>query len=126
VEFGILFNGDMVGMLLGDLGADAIKVESPGGGDYLREMHGHLAPHWSPTHLQVNKNKRSVTINVHRDRGRQVFWWSRHPVHNAAATGASGTQRDGPITEQEVEDWDRALAVNLRGPCWVASTPFRT
>jgi crotonobetainyl-CoA:carnitine CoA-transferase CaiB-like acyl-CoA transferase len=55
VEFGILFNGDMVGMLLGDLGADVIKVESPGGGDYLREMHGHLAPHWSPTHLQVNK-----------------------------------------------------------------------
>jgi crotonobetainyl-CoA:carnitine CoA-transferase CaiB-like acyl-CoA transferase len=74
IEFGILFNGDMVGMLLGDLGADVIKVESPDGGDYLREMHGHLAPHWSPTHLQVNKNKRSVTLDVRDERGRDAFW----------------------------------------------------
>jgi hypothetical protein len=55
VESGILFNGDMVGMPLGDLGADVIKVESPGGGDHLREIHGQLAPHWSPTHPQVDK-----------------------------------------------------------------------
>ena len=36
----VLFNGDTVGMWLADMGADVIKVESPGQGDYLRDMAG--------------------------------------------------------------------------------------
>lgn len=74
LEFGILFNGDMLGMLLGDMGAEIIKIESPAGGDYLREMHGHLAPGYSPTHLQANKNKRSVALDVRQAAGKDVFW----------------------------------------------------
>jgi crotonobetainyl-CoA:carnitine CoA-transferase CaiB-like acyl-CoA transferase len=74
VELGILFNGDYLGMLLGDMGAEVIKVEDPARGDYLREMHGHLAPHWSPTHLQANRNKRSVGLDVRDSAGRAAFW----------------------------------------------------
>ena len=74
IEFGILFNGDMVGMLLADMGAEIIKVESPVVGDYLREMHGHVAPSFSPTHLQANKNKRSVTLDLNAPDGQEAFW----------------------------------------------------
>ena len=74
VECAVLFNGDTVGMWLGDMGADVVKVESPGQGDYLRDMLGQIVPHQSPAHLQVNKNKRSLTLDLRRDEGREVFW----------------------------------------------------
>jgi crotonobetainyl-CoA:carnitine CoA-transferase CaiB-like acyl-CoA transferase len=74
IESATLFNGDSVGMILGDLGADVIKVESPGRGDYLRDFLGQVTPHHSPAHMQVNKNKRSVTLDLRREEGRDVFW----------------------------------------------------
>ena len=74
LEVAVLFNGDVVGQHLGDLGADVIKVESPGRGDYLRDMLGQVVPHHSPAHLQVNRNKRSVTLDTRTDAGREVFW----------------------------------------------------
>ncbi len=74
LESAMLLNGDYLGMLLGDLGADVIKVESPGRGDYLRDMLGQITPHHSPAHLQVNKNKRSLTVDLRRDEGRAVFF----------------------------------------------------
>jgi crotonobetainyl-CoA:carnitine CoA-transferase CaiB-like acyl-CoA transferase len=74
LESASLLNGDTVGMLLGDLGADVIKVESPHRGDYLRDFMGQVTPHNSPAHLQVNRNKRSAAIDVRTDAGREVFW----------------------------------------------------
>jgi crotonobetainyl-CoA:carnitine CoA-transferase CaiB-like acyl-CoA transferase len=74
LESAVLLNGDTVGMHLGDLGADVIKVESPGTGDYLRDMLGQITPRQSPAHLQVNKNKRSIAIDLRSDAGREVFW----------------------------------------------------
>lgn len=74
VESATLFNGDTVGAILGDLGADVIKVESPFQGDYLRDFLGQIAPHHSPAHVQVNRQKRSVTLDLRQERGREVFW----------------------------------------------------
>ncbi|MEE6174971.1 CaiB/BaiF CoA transferase family protein [Mycobacterium sp. 050134] len=74
VESASLLNGDTLGMLLGDLGADVIKVESPARGDYLRDFMGQITPHNSPAHIQVNRNKRSVAVDVRTDAGRDVFW----------------------------------------------------
>lgn len=74
IESAMLFNGDTVGMLLGDQGADVIKVEAPFLGDYLRDFLGQVTPHNSPAHLQVNKNKRSVTLDLRTDRGRDIFF----------------------------------------------------
>ncbi|CAM3128232.1 CaiB/BaiF CoA-transferase family protein [Mycobacterium colombiense] len=74
VESASLLNGDTLGMLLGDLGADVIKVESPGRGDYLRDFMGQITPHNSPAHLQVNRNKRSIAVDMRSDEGRAVFW----------------------------------------------------
>jgi len=74
VESATLFNGDTLGTILGDLGADVIKVESPFQGDYLRWFLGQITPGNSPAHVQVNKNKRSVAIDLRTPEGLDVFW----------------------------------------------------
>ena len=74
IESAQLITGDRLGMMLGDLGADVIKVESPFRGDYIRDFLGQITPHHSPAHLQLNKNKRSVTLDLRTDEGRELFW----------------------------------------------------
>jgi crotonobetainyl-CoA:carnitine CoA-transferase CaiB-like acyl-CoA transferase len=74
LESAVLLNGDTLGAHLGDLGADVIKIESPGGGDYLRYMLGQITPGRSPAHLQVNRGKRSVALDLRSDVGQEVFW----------------------------------------------------
>jgi crotonobetainyl-CoA:carnitine CoA-transferase CaiB-like acyl-CoA transferase len=74
LECAVLFNGDQTGRILADLGADVIKVESPGGGDYLRDFLGQITPHHSPAHIYVNRNKRSMTLNLRSDEGRKIFF----------------------------------------------------
>lgn len=60
-------------MILGDLGADVIRVESTAGGDRLRALPPN--PHGvSVYYLTVNRNKRSVAIDLKDPRGREVFF----------------------------------------------------
>lgn len=74
LESAVLFNGDQTGRLLGDLGADVIKIEAPGVGDYLRDFLGQITPHHSPAHMYANRNKRSVTLNLRSEKGREIFF----------------------------------------------------
>ncbi|GCD90151.1 CaiB/BaiF CoA-transferase family protein [Nocardioides sp. LS1] len=74
LELGALLNGSTVGTLLGDLGADVVKIESPFLGDYIRDISGVVSLHNSPPHIQVNKHKRSLTLNLRDERGRELFW----------------------------------------------------
>jgi crotonobetainyl-CoA:carnitine CoA-transferase CaiB-like acyl-CoA transferase len=74
LECAVLFNGDQTGRLLADMGADVIKVESTRGGDYLRDFLGQITPHNSPAHLYVNRNKRSITLNLRSAEGRAKFF----------------------------------------------------
>jgi crotonobetainyl-CoA:carnitine CoA-transferase CaiB-like acyl-CoA transferase len=74
IECATLRNGDNLGMMLGDLGADVIKVEAPGRGDYLRIIGGQITPQHSRAHVHFNRNKRSMTLDLRSDEGRQVFW----------------------------------------------------
>jgi crotonobetainyl-CoA:carnitine CoA-transferase CaiB-like acyl-CoA transferase len=75
LECAVLPTGDTTGRLFGDLGAEVIKIEQPGVGDYLRELGGTIgAPHQSPFHLMCNRNKRSITLNLRSEAGREIFW----------------------------------------------------
>jgi formyl-CoA transferase len=74
IECAMLPTGDNTSKLLGDLGADVIKVERPGYGDYLRVLGGLLAPDNSPFHLSSNRNKRSMELNLRDPRGREIFF----------------------------------------------------
>ncbi|MCS0493900.1 CaiB/BaiF CoA transferase family protein [Ancylobacter mangrovi] len=62
-------------MLLGDLGADVIKIEPPGTGDQTRGAMGFkMKGPDSMGFLNMNRNKRSVAINLKTDAGREVFY----------------------------------------------------
>ncbi len=73
VETGVLLTVDFVGMLLGDEGADVVKVESPQFGDYIRNILTRFASDWSTFHLSVNRNKRSITVDARAPEGRAVL-----------------------------------------------------
>jgi crotonobetainyl-CoA:carnitine CoA-transferase CaiB-like acyl-CoA transferase len=57
---------------LADLGADVIKVEPPSG-DYIREMTWPIVEGVSLMHLHLSRGKRSVTLDLRTDEGREVF-----------------------------------------------------
>jgi crotonobetainyl-CoA:carnitine CoA-transferase CaiB-like acyl-CoA transferase len=61
VEFANYVSGPYAGMLLGDLGAEVIKVESPDGGDPFR---GWGRVEYSPTFGSVNRNKKSIVLDL--------------------------------------------------------------
>src|SRR3989449_1464666 len=64
-------------MMLGDQGADVIKVERPEGGDTARggapKIKNDKGQTQSGYFLRFNRNKRSLTLNLKSDRGRQIF-----------------------------------------------------
>lgn len=73
LEAGQLLAGPFVGTLLGDMGADVIKVEPPVVGDPMRQWgrekpHGHSL--WWPV---VGRNKRSVTLDLRHEDGQDLF-----------------------------------------------------
>lgn len=62
-------------MLLADMGADVIKVEPPDGGDQTRGAMGFkLKGNDSMGFLNMNRNKRSITLNLKSEAGRQVLF----------------------------------------------------
>lgn len=60
-------------MLLGDLGADVVKVERPGSGDDTRSWGPPFVGTESTYFLGVNRNKRSMTLNLAGDEGRDLL-----------------------------------------------------
>ncbi len=64
--------GPLTTMVLGDLGADVIKLELPGTGDETRFWGPPFAKNAGPTFIAYNRNKRSVAIDLHREEGRRL------------------------------------------------------
>src|SRR2546425_6696450 len=65
--------GPFCGQVLGDLGAEVIKVERPGQGDETRAW----GPPWlgplSAYYLSCNRNKKAITLDLARPEGVEVF-----------------------------------------------------
>ncbi len=69
VELGQLLAGPFCGQLLGDMGADVIKVEPPGAGDPMRVWgQGDVKVQWEV----IGRNKRSVTANLRVPEGQDI------------------------------------------------------
>ena len=72
IDFSHVFQGPMGTQILADFGADVIKVERPGSGDWSR--------HWGPyiddislPYISLNRNKRSVTLNMKNEAGKAIL-----------------------------------------------------
>lgn len=71
LDFGRYIAGPFCAALLGDLGADVIRVERVGGGE--DRFVGAVAPDGSgPMYLQVNRGKRSLTLDPRSPSGREI------------------------------------------------------
>src|SRR5690348_1640594 len=72
IEFGQLLAGPYTGTLLGDFGADVIKIEAPGSGDAMRDWgrlrHNDHSMWWSI----LARNKRSVALNLREPEGQRI------------------------------------------------------
>ena len=69
VEFTELASASFCARLLGDAGADVVKVEPPGGDRYRYHgpfPDGHSDPNWSGMFLYLNANKRGVVLDLQR------------------------------------------------------------
>ena len=73
---------NMLGMHLADLGADVVKVEEPGRGDYTRAVGGARLADVSMLHVRWNRGKRSVAIDLRQPDGVAVFreWTPPRPA----------------------------------------------
>jgi len=67
-----LLPGPVATLYLADLGADVVKVEDTGDGDYLRRIGGKPGT-VSAFYRAVNRNKRSIAIDLKQERGREAF-----------------------------------------------------
>ena len=72
VAFEQVLSGPFCTSILGDMGADVIKIERPGTGDLIR--------HWdtavrglSSGYVWLNRNKRSLTVDVKQEKGREIL-----------------------------------------------------
>ncbi len=67
IELAVLHVGPPIGYILGDLGAEVIKIERPDGGDGFRT----LGPFWFEA---INRNKKSVALDLKQSQGRDILY----------------------------------------------------
>lgn len=68
-----LLPGGYASQMLADFGADVIKIEEPGSGDYSRSFPPYGVGGMSLYFLALNRNKRSLTLNLKGEEGRTIF-----------------------------------------------------
>lgn len=71
VDMTTMLSGPWAAMILADQGADVIKVEQPQTGDHVRSL-GNQRAGMSAMFLNINRNKRSITVDMKSPRGRDV------------------------------------------------------
>ena len=65
--------GPFCTLMLGDYGADVIKIELPGAGDDTRHWGPPFIGEESAYFLSINRNKRSLTLNFKEEQAREIF-----------------------------------------------------
>ncbi len=68
-----LVPGAYASQMMADFGADVVKIEEPGSGDYSRSMQPSGPGGMGLYFLALNRNKRSMTLNLKSEQGREIF-----------------------------------------------------
>jgi len=69
-----VLSGPFCAMMLGDMGAEVIKIERPGAGDDTRAFAPPYQGEESAYFLTVNRNKKSLTLDMKQDAAKEVLW----------------------------------------------------
>jgi CoA:oxalate CoA-transferase len=85
-------SGPFCSMLLADLGVDTVKIERPGAGDTIRGQ-GPKRNGFSLPFAMVNRNKRSITVDLKDPRGRAIVERLVDRADIFLAAGPHGTCR---------------------------------
>ncbi len=70
-----LLPGPYCSLLLADLGMEVLKVEDPEKGDYMRKT-GPIRKKESAYFLSLNRNKKSLVLNIKTEEGKEIFYKS--------------------------------------------------
>jgi len=73
IDFSWIVAGPQCTRILADFGADVIKIENYSNMDYIRASGGADSPNRSPLFNTLNRNKRSLTLNVMHPRGMELL-----------------------------------------------------
>ncbi|MDP3879953.1 MAG: CoA transferase [Dehalococcoidales bacterium] len=69
-----VLSGPYCTMILGDLGAEIIKIERPGTGDAARGLPPHFVEGESAYFIAINRNKKSMVLNLQSAGGKEIFY----------------------------------------------------
>jgi len=122
LDVGHLIAGPMTASVLGDFGADVIKIERPGIGDPLRWNYPHDGV--GLFHKVQGRNKRNITLNLATERGRDIF-------HELVRQSDVIVENFRPgVMERLVGDWETLSALNpgliyCRVSGWGQTGPYR-
>ncbi|WP_326731514.1 CaiB/BaiF CoA-transferase family protein [Streptomyces phaeochromogenes] len=119
VDFTQVFMGPSCTQLLGDYGADVIKIERPGTGDISRTSIPDPAGLDNPVFLSINRNKRSIAIDTRTDEGREVV----HELVRGADVVVSNFRAG--VMERLGLGYEAVRALNPRA-IWASGTGFGT
>jgi formyl-CoA transferase/CoA:oxalate CoA-transferase len=101
--------GPYAAMLLGDMGADVIKIERPGVGDSSRGWGPPFVEGESAYFLSVNRNKRSLTLNLKDEEGQRIL----HALIRQADIFLTNVPRVASQRKLRI-DYDTLSAINPR------------
>ena len=108
LELAHLIAGPVCGMYLADMGADVVKVEQPAAGDAARTIYDPRLAGDSVVFLTVNRNKRSVALDLGTGEGRRVF------ARLAARADVVVEAYRGGVAERLEIDYARLAPLNPR------------
>jgi crotonobetainyl-CoA:carnitine CoA-transferase CaiB-like acyl-CoA transferase len=108
LELAHLVAGPACGMYLADMGADVVKIEQPSGGDASRTAYGSHLGDESAVFVTVNRNKRSVALDLARPAARAAF------ERLAARADVVIEAYRGGVAERLGIDWARLAPLDPR------------
>lgn len=74
LDLTVILAGPYCTMILGDLGAEVIKIENPGVGEAGRGLPPYYFEGESAYFIALNRNKQSMTLNLKNAEGREIFY----------------------------------------------------
>ena len=108
LDFSQALAGPYCTLMLGDAGAEIIKVERPGSGDMSRAWGAEFTPGMNSYFASINRNKKCITVRMDSDEGRAI-------IHKLAEWADVVVENYRPgVTQKLGIDYDTLSKINPR------------